>query len=65
MTCPSTGSSTFDVRVEVGGLGPGVHEVPVVANLPAGLALVSADPDTVIVTVALAATSPVPSAVSP
>ncbi|HEV8490513.1 MAG TPA: CdaR family protein [Candidatus Limnocylindrales bacterium] len=56
---------TFDVRVEVGGLGPGVHEVPIVANLPAGLALVSADPDTVMVTVTLAATSPAPSAVSP
>jgi YbbR domain-containing protein len=57
---------TFDVRIEVGGLGPGVHEVPVVANLlPAGLAFLSANPGTVTVTVALAATSPAPSAVSP
>lgn len=56
---------TFDVRAEVGGLGPGKHVVPIVANLPAGLALVAASPASVEVTIGLPATSPVPSAVSP
>ena len=44
---------TFDVSVQVAGLGPGVHEVPVVANLPAGLALVAASPPNVSVTIGL------------
>lgn len=56
---------TFDVRAEVGGLGPGTHVVPLVANLPAGLALVAASPASVEVTIGLPATSPAPSAVSP
>jgi YbbR domain-containing protein len=56
---------TFDVRAEVAGLGPGGHVVPLVANLPAGLALVAASPATVVVTVGLPGTSPAPSAVSP
>ncbi|MDQ2964780.1 MAG: CdaR family protein [Chloroflexota bacterium] len=56
---------TFDVRVEVGGLGPGVHVVPLVANLPAGLALLTASPASVEVTIGLPATIPAPSAVSP
>lgn len=56
---------TFDVRAEVGGLGPGKHVVPLVANLPAGLALVAASPASVEVTIGLPATSPAPSAVSP
>jgi YbbR domain-containing protein len=56
---------TFDVRAEVGGLGTGNHVVPLVANLPAGLALVATSPATVDVVVGLPATSPAPSAVSP
>lgn len=55
----------FDVRVEVGGLGPGNHVVPLVANLPAGLALLTTSPASVGVAVGLPATSPSPSAVSP
>lgn len=55
----------FDVRAEVGGLGPGNHVVPLIANLPAGLALLTTSPATVGVVVGLPATSPVPSAVSP
>jgi YbbR domain-containing protein len=56
---------TFDVRAEVGGLGPGTHVVPLVPNLPAGLALLTASPVSVEVTIGLPATSPTPSAVSP
>jgi YbbR domain-containing protein len=57
---------TFDVRAEVGGLGLGDHVVPVVANLPVGLALVGASPNTIVVTVGLpAATTLTPSPVSP
>lgn len=56
---------TFDVRAEVGGLGTGTHEVSLLANLPAGLALVATSPATVEVVVGLPATSPIPSAVSP
>ncbi len=48
----------FEVQVEVGALEPGVHQVPIVANLPAGLALVSASPPTVDVTVTVPATEP-------
>jgi hypothetical protein len=55
----------FDVRAEVGGLGPGVHVVALVANLPAGLALVATSPATVEVVVGLPATSSAPSPVSP
>jgi YbbR domain-containing protein len=55
----------FDVRAEVGGLGTGNHVVPLVANLPAGLALVATSPATVNVAVGVPATSPTPSAVSP
>lgn len=56
---------TFEVRAEVGGLETGDHVVPLVANLPAGLALVATSPATVGVVVGLPATSPAPSAVSP
>lgn len=56
---------TFEVRAEVGGLGTGAHEVSLLANLPAGLALVATSPATVEVVVGVPATSPVPSAVSP
>jgi YbbR domain-containing protein len=55
----------FDVRAEVGGLGTGDHVVALVANLPAGLALVATSPATVGVVVGLPAASPAPSAVSP
>lgn len=44
----------FQVHVEVGGLPPGKHDVKIVATLPAGLALVSASPPTIAVTVATA-----------
>ena len=56
--------AAFQVSAEVGALEPGVHDVEVVANLPAGLALVSANPATVTVTVTVPAAdspSPVPS----
>jgi YbbR domain-containing protein len=45
----------FQVQAEVGGLAPGTHDVKIVANLPAGLALVGASPPTIAVTVAAAA----------
>jgi YbbR domain-containing protein len=54
-------SAEFELLAEVGGLGPGTHEVPLTANLPLGLTLVSADPATVTVTITPAA-SPAPSA---
>ncbi len=41
----------FNVEVAVGGLGPGQHEVPVTADLPAGLTLDTASPPSVTVTV--------------
>jgi YbbR domain-containing protein len=50
----------FDVQAAVSGLEPGRHEVQVVANLPAGLALVAASPPRVIVTVALPSASAAP-----
>jgi YbbR domain-containing protein len=53
---------SFTVQAAVGGLEPGRHEVGVVANLPAGLTLVSASPPSVIVTVALPPPSAAPSA---
>jgi len=52
----------FTVQAAVGGLEPGQHEVGVVANLPAGLTLVSASPPSVVVTVALPPPSAAPSA---
>jgi len=51
----------FEVQVEVGGLEPGKHDVKIVANLPAGLALVGASPPTIVVTVAVAPTTVGPS----
>jgi YbbR domain-containing protein len=39
------------VDLDVAGLKPGVHEVPVTANLPAGTTLVAASPATVTVTI--------------
>ena len=58
-------ASTFSVRVDVSGLDPGVHEVPLTPNLAAGLTLVAVAPDTVSVTIASPAPtgSPVPSPV--
>jgi len=49
--------SSFTVFVDVAGLGPGEHEVPVNATLPADVALVSASPASVIVTVGAPASS--------
>jgi YbbR domain-containing protein len=57
--------ATFEAHVDVASLEPGSHDVPVVVNLPAGLALVSASPPvvTVVVTVpAVPSGSPVASA---
>jgi YbbR domain-containing protein len=53
---------SFNVQAPVGGFEPGRHEVAVVANLPAGLTLVSASPPSIVVTVALPAPSAAPSA---
>jgi YbbR domain-containing protein len=52
---------SFTVQAAVAGLEPGRHEVGVVANLPAGLTLVSASPPSVVVTVALPPPSAAPS----
>ncbi len=52
--------SSFTVFVDVAGLGPGAHEVPVAATLPADVSLVSASPASVVVTVGVPA-SPSPS----
>jgi YbbR domain-containing protein len=58
--------ATLVVDLDVAGLKPGVHPVPVTANLPAGTTLVAATPATVMVTVSQApppspAASPSPS----
>jgi hypothetical protein len=47
--------SQFELLAQVGGLGPGDHEVTLTANLSVGLTLVSAEPPTVIVTITPAA----------
>jgi YbbR domain-containing protein len=53
----------FVVRAQVGGLGPGTHIVPLDANLPVGLSLVTSDPTTVTITISVPASqSPSPSA---
>ncbi len=52
---------TLVVDLDVTGLGAGVHDVPVTANLPAGTVLVASSPDKVRVTIAPAPPpSPVP-----
>jgi YbbR domain-containing protein len=51
----------FDVQAAVGGFDSGRHEVQVVANLPAGLALLAASPARVVVTVTLPSASAAPS----
>lgn len=43
--------STIVADLDVSGLGPGTSEVPVAADLPAGVTLVSATPETVAVTI--------------
>ncbi len=53
-------AATFTVQAEVGGLGPGTHIVPLEANLPVGLSLVTSDPTSVTVTITVP-TSPSPS----
>ena len=44
-------AATLVVDLDVTGLKPGVHEVPVTANLPAGMTLVAASPPKVTVTI--------------
>ncbi len=56
--------STLVMDLDVAGLGPGTTAVPVTAVLPAGLTLVSASPETVLVTVTGRA-SPSPAAEAP
>ncbi|HET9346275.1 MAG TPA: CdaR family protein [Candidatus Limnocylindrales bacterium] len=53
-------AAEFQLLAPVGGLGPGVHEVTLTANLQVGLTLVSVEPPTVSVTITLAA-NPAPS----
>ena len=50
------GSAPIVVGVNVSGLGPGVHELPVVPSLPSTLTLVEETPDTLSVTISLPAT---------
>jgi YbbR domain-containing protein len=56
--------STLLAKLDVTGLEPGTTSVPVTTDLPAGIALVSASPDRVAVTVAIPP-SPSPAAGSP
>ncbi|HVL54157.1 MAG TPA: CdaR family protein, partial [Vitreimonas sp.] len=53
--------ATFRVQANVAGLAPGVHEVSLAADLPAGLALLSTSPTAVTVTI----TDPRPPSPSP
>jgi YbbR domain-containing protein len=50
--------ATLVVDLDVAGLKPGVHAVPVTANLPAGTTLVAANPASVVVTISEAPASP-------
>jgi YbbR domain-containing protein len=50
-------AAEFELLAEVGGLGPGNHEVTLTANLPVGLTLVSVEPPTVTVTITTAASA--------
>jgi YbbR domain-containing protein len=52
---------TFNVQAAVGAFDSGKHDVQVVANLPAGLALLAASPARVVVTVTLPSASAAPS----
>jgi YbbR domain-containing protein len=58
-------AADFELIAEVGGLGPGAHEVPLTAKLTLGLTLVSVDPPTVIVTITPAAASPAAPSAAP
>lgn len=51
-------AAEFTLLAEVGGLGPGVHQVTLEANLPVGLSLVGVDPREVTLTVAAGSASP-------
>jgi YbbR domain-containing protein len=53
-------AAEFELLAPVGGLGPGVHEVALTANLAVGLSLVSVEPPTVTVTVTTAASPAAP-----
>ena len=53
--------ATLAMDLNVAGLKPGIHDVPVTANLPAGTTLVSVTPATVSVTISAAAASQPPS----
>lgn len=55
-------AATFNLSAPVGGLGVGVHEVTLTANLPVGLTLVSITPPTITVTVTQAAAGASPAA---
>jgi YbbR domain-containing protein len=58
-------AAAFTIRAEVGGLGPGTHIVPLEANLPVGLSLVTSDPTSVTVTITLPASPPPSPSASP
>jgi YbbR domain-containing protein len=47
----------FTLRAQVGGLGPGTHQVALEANLPVGLSLVTSDPSTLTVTITVPTSS--------
>ena len=53
---PLWDSAPIVVGVNVAGLAPGSHELPVVPSLPSTLTLVEVSPETVIVTIAVPAT---------
>jgi YbbR domain-containing protein len=54
----------FTITVDVAGLEPGTHQVPVVPNVQAGISVISVDPNTVTVTVASRG-SPSPASATP
>jgi YbbR domain-containing protein len=58
-------TTSFTMRVDVGGLGDGTHTVPVEANLNAGLTLVGVSPNPIQVTVSTPAAPATPPAASP
>jgi YbbR domain-containing protein len=49
--------ANFTITVDVAGLGPGSHELPLVPNVQAGLKVIGVDPETVTVTVTPAASA--------
>ena len=54
--------ATLVALLDVRDLGPGDHDVPVTADLPAGVTFVGASPDTVAITVTASAPTPTPTA---